>query len=254
MIKVFREAEDINKRNFRYKGFVVHWNRYEEEWDIYTKDEWEAGNGYRTAEWNTPTADEAREWIDSAHEDYRDIESVFRESEDNSDVSNLVYVKIKKITDRNSDEDLYYVYPTAGDPTLIRKMKKDLKVSDTGALNFPTDKDARRWVSSFGKDNNADVHFIESHKSNGKRVSEDTNPEDIKISNPGILEVPDGKEVDELPLSHFVALAKRKGHAAISRALGNLVRWNKKQNPSLSKWAEDMIDKLDKELDKDKKN
>jgi hypothetical protein len=43
-----------------------------------------------------------------------------------------------------------------------------------------------------------------------------------------------------LSKKHFVRLAKRKGHAAISRALGNLQRWNKNRKPELSKWAKEM--------------
>lgn len=78
-------------------------------------------------------------------------------------------------------------------------------------------------------------------------LSEDAAP-DIQAKNPGILEVPEGKDVDSLPVGHFVDLAKSKGAKAIMTALTNLERWNEKQNPALSKWASGMKDKLRKEL------
>ena len=66
----------------------------------------------------------------------------------------------------------------------------------------------------------------------------------IRTKNPGLLEVPDGKDVMDLPLKHFLNLAKRKGFAKISRGLVNLVVWNKNRNRKLSKWA----DKMQKDL------
>ena len=74
---------------------------------------------------------------------------------------------------------------------------------------------------------------------------------DIEVKHKGILEVPEGKNVDDLPLSHFVNLAKKKGLSKITKALNNLQVWNKNDDPKLSKWAGDMIDKLNKKLKKD---
>jgi len=68
----------------------------------------------------------------------------------------------------------------------------------------------------------------------------------IKVEKPGILEVPEGKDVEDLPLSHFQNLAKKKGHAPVARALTNLIVWNKARNPKLSKWADNMQNKLTK--------
>ena len=72
---------------------------------------------------------------------------------------------------------------------------------------------------------------------------------DVQPEHPGILAVPEGKDVMELPLSHFVSLAKDKGLAAISKALVNLARWNKEKNPKLSNWADAMQAKLSKEFE-----
>lgn len=68
----------------------------------------------------------------------------------------------------------------------------------------------------------------------------------IDVKNPGVLEVPDGKKVDELPQSHFEKLVDKKGYAEVIRALTNLEVWNKDKNKSLSSWASNMADKLKK--------
>lgn len=73
---------------------------------------------------------------------------------------------------------------------------------------------------------------------------------DIDVKNPGVLEVPEGKSVDSLPVSHFVNLAKKKGTSDVTKALNNLQVWNKKKDPKLSKWAGDMIDKVKQQTEK----
>lgn len=77
---------------------------------------------------------------------------------------------------------------------------------------------------------------------------------DIEVENPGILEVPEGKNVEDLPIKHFVDIANRKGLSTVTRALNNLQVWNKNKNKSLSKWAGDMIDKVNKRFENQKKN
>lgn len=74
---------------------------------------------------------------------------------------------------------------------------------------------------------------------------------EIPVKHPGVLEVPEGKNVDDLPMSHFEKLANKKGLGKITKALNNLQVWNKKKNPELAKWADSMIDKLNKKLKKD---
>jgi len=68
----------------------------------------------------------------------------------------------------------------------------------------------------------------------------------IKVKHPGILEVPEGKNVMDLPLEHFIKLAKKKGYAAIIRALNNLQVWNKNRNKKLANWAKKMKEQLRK--------
>lgn len=68
----------------------------------------------------------------------------------------------------------------------------------------------------------------------------------IEVVNPGLFELPEGEEITNLPIKHFKNLIRRKGWEKISRGLINLKIWNKKQNPSLAKWANTMHDKLSK--------
>lgn len=81
------------------------------------------------------------------------------------------------------------------------------------------------------------------------RINEKETP-NIEVKHEGILEVPEGKNVDDLPLSHFVDLANKKGLSKITKALNNLQVWNKNDDPKLSKWAGNMIDKLNRKLKK----
>ena len=76
---------------------------------------------------------------------------------------------------------------------------------------------------------------------------------EIEVENPGVLEVPEGKNVEDLPIKHFVALANKKGLSTITKALNNLQVWNKNKNKPLSKWARDMIDKVTKRVENQKK-
>ena len=71
----------------------------------------------------------------------------------------------------------------------------------------------------------------------------------IKVKHPGILEVPEGKEVDELPFSHFAALVKEHGYDEISKALTNLEVWNREREPELADWAKDMRERLKAKFD-----
>jgi len=68
----------------------------------------------------------------------------------------------------------------------------------------------------------------------------------IKVKHPGILEVPPDKKVTDLPVEHFIKLARKKGYAAIIRALNNLQVWNKNRNKELSAWAKKMKEELRK--------
>lgn len=66
----------------------------------------------------------------------------------------------------------------------------------------------------------------------------------IPIKHSGMLEVPEGKDVENMPFDHFKGLVKKKGLAPISRALTNLIVWNRKKNPTLSKKVDTIQNKL----------
>jgi hypothetical protein len=77
------------------------------------------------------------------------------------------------------------------------------------------------------------------------------NEVEIEVKHSGLLEVPAGKEVDQLPQAHFQKLIDKKGYKAVIRGLTNLEVWNKNKNPKLSQWASSMADKLKKANKKD---
>jgi len=68
----------------------------------------------------------------------------------------------------------------------------------------------------------------------------------IPVKHEGVLEVPEGKNVEDLGEDHFKGLIKRKGWERISKALINLKVWNKSRDPKLSSWADNMQEKLAK--------
>jgi len=70
----------------------------------------------------------------------------------------------------------------------------------------------------------------------------------IPVKHPGVLEVPEGKDVEDLGEEHFKKLISKKGWPEISKALTNLHTWNKDRNPKLSKWADNMQAKLSKKF------
>ena len=74
---------------------------------------------------------------------------------------------------------------------------------------------------------------------------------EIEVENPGLLEVPKGKKVDELPLSHFEKLVDKKGYEAVIKGLNNLAVWNKNDDKKLSNWAKDTMEKLKEKFRKD---
>jgi hypothetical protein len=90
--------------------------------------------------------------------------------------------------------------------------------------------------------------LLEEEKSYLNILKEAQSKVKIPVEHPGMLEVPEGKDVEDLPYSHFQALAKKKGFGKISRALNNLHVWNKEKNPSLAAWANKMQDRLSNEF------
>lgn len=74
---------------------------------------------------------------------------------------------------------------------------------------------------------------------------------DIPVKHEGILEVPEGKTIRELPISHFERLVKEKGYEPIIRALNNLAVWNKNDDKDLASTAKAIMDQLREKYRKD---
>lgn len=70
----------------------------------------------------------------------------------------------------------------------------------------------------------------------------------IKVKHPGVLEIPEDKNFWQMPQKHFVDLVDKKGYAKISKALTNLVTWNKEDDPSIAAKAEAIHNKLKKKF------
>jgi len=76
----------------------------------------------------------------------------------------------------------------------------------------------------------------------------------IPVKHPGVLEVPEGKNVEDLGEDHFKSLVKKKGWSEISKALTNLHTWNTKRDPKLASWANNMQEKLAKWVEKERES
>ena len=75
-------------------------------------------------------------------------------------------------------------------------------------------------------------------------ISSAASPSTIKVKHPGVLEVPEGKDFSDLPISHYISLAKSKGKREIMDALLNLERWNSSKAPDVSANARKVINSL----------
>ena len=76
----------------------------------------------------------------------------------------------------------------------------------------------------------------------------------IEVENPSLLEVPEGKKVYDLPVSHFKKLIDKKGREKIIRAITNLQVWNKNDDHKIASWAKKMKKSLEGYGEKKTKN
>jgi len=103
-----------------------------------------------------------------------------------------------------------------------------------------------------GKSNNPSSKKKGKKKMNREDISRVLNnvlieqPVKIEVEHPGVLEVPEGKGVDDLSYDHFLNLAKKKGYTKVIRALNNLHVWNRERNPKLANWADKMQNRISK--------
>jgi len=174
-----------------------------------------------------------------------------------------VYTVVSKES-MNMEDDLRGIYVDDSLDALEDELSAEgFEYYDEGICIAPADCLYRIWKNDkykifiyFGNDDNIVYNIYVKEKDTTlesvcyrKRKLREQDVE-IEVKHEGILEVPEGKNVEDLPIKHFVDLAKKKGLSKITKALNNLQVWNKKKNPSLSKWAGDMIDKVSKKMEK----
>ena len=125
---------------------------------------------------------------------------------------------------------------------IISNIQKDYKYNPNS-----NDSIMRRIKQVLPKDEYEKEYRIKDTFGESKLREQDV---EIEVKNKGILEVPEDKNVDDLPMSHFEKLVKKHGLSKITKALNNLQVWNKNDDKKLSKWAGNMIDKLTKKFGK----
>ena len=125
---------------------------------------------------------------------------------------------------------------------IISNIQKDYKYNPNS-----NDSIMRRIKQVLPKDEYEKEYRIKDTFGESKLREQDV---EIEVKNKGILEVPEDKNVDDLPMSHFEKLVKKHGLSKITKALNNLQVWNKNDDNELSKWAGNMIDKLTKKYGK----
>ena len=76
----------------------------------------------------------------------------------------------------------------------------------------------------------------------------------IKVVNKGLLEIPQGEKFYNLPLSHYIEIAKKKGYQSVSRALTLLMVFNRKKSKSTSDKALELLNQLRLQVQHDRKN
>jgi len=75
-------------------------------------------------------------------------------------------------------------------------------------------------------------------------ISEQKRKPRIEIKHPEILDIPEGKKFWQMPLKHFIALAKKNGYAPVARALTNIEVWNRKKHPEIAAKAKNIRERL----------
>jgi len=94
---------------------------------------------------------------------------------------------------------------------------------------------------------------FETSKDNYLNLLKESTKVKIHIKHEGVLEVPEGKEIEDLPISHFKNLVKKKGFSTISKALTNLIVWNKNKRPIFSKKIDTIQNNLTSWVDRERK-
>jgi hypothetical protein len=156
-----------------------------------------------------------------------------------------------------------YIYNVSSEPEIYNSIYESKKINEKVNIG---DEIRTKWgdgiISDFGMEkvfvklNNGKEVVVDKdymHAESRKLTEAKTDTKDIKVKNPGILDLPEGgfskKTIDQL-VKHMVKIAKDTGRSKVSKALQNLVRWNKNDDPDMSKKAQSVFDKYSKEMDK----
>ena len=195
---------------------------------------------------------------------YTHIESrKLTEAKTDDVIYNRMVGKYEIVLQKNKLDELYVYIVSPGSKgkvltiSFVKDEEKGKKLVDIVAQQF---QDYNVLSSKYFPD--IKINSLKIAKSKGiidevnmesrKLTEAKTDTKDIKAKNPGILDLPENGFVDktiEQLVKHVVKIAKDKGRSPVSKALQNLVRWNKNDNPSLSKKAQSVFDKYSKEMD-----
>lgn len=146
---------------------------------------------------------------------------------------------------KNIDKEVFtkVVEKTKVEAWVFDDYKGDLRAVVREALEaWPGEYKVPRWLSEDGS--NLAVWKWE------KGAMKEQTAMEIMAESPGILELPEGAFADwgiGKLVDHLARIAANKGKASVSRALVNLERWNKKQNPEVSKKARRVLDRMKEE-------
>ena len=94
-----------------------------------------------------------------------------------------------------------------------------------------------------------ELEFRETKSGRGKR-SKGGPAVRIKVVHPGILKIPKGKYFYEMPIGHYLKRVRTKGYRAISKALVNLMVWNKRKSPRIARAAKKILGQLQSKVGK----
>lgn len=147
-------------------------------------------------------------------------------------------ILLKEYQEMLKDTEFLSKYPTELDDSKIGEVSPPGWEGTIKAMKKHKDLKTPWALAWYMKNKGYKPHYKESV------VAEAGDTSKIKVENPGVLEVPAEKKFSDLPLKHYIDLAKKKGRAAVMRALLNLWRWNKNRAKDVSTKAKGIIDQL----------
>lgn len=118
------------------------------------------------------------------------------------------------------------------------KAKKYMKALDKATTQISKDMTEKKKESYLDSDKSVQEYLEE-------KITEADPAPDIQAKNVGILNIPKDKDFSDMPIKHFIDLAKSKGKGPIAKAINNIARWQKNKAPDVAKKASDLMTKLE---------